>query len=239
VDWEAISRYYDAGHTVRECQERFGFSNGSWQRAVGLGLIAPRPSWARVKPSAKRELVGRLISEGKSYSQICRELDLSKATVAYHARRFGIPARDDCARRYDWNEVQRAYDSGMTVRECCEQFGFSKATWSAAVKRGALEARPRAMPIENLLVEGRTQTNRSHLKQRLLDAGLKQNRCEECGLTEWRAKPLNMALHHHNGVGKDNRLENFRFLCPNCHSQTDNFGGRGALRNGTAPSRSG
>jgi 5-methylcytosine-specific restriction endonuclease McrA len=35
-----------------------------------------------------------------------------------------------------------------------------------------------------------------------------------------------MQLHHVNGKGKDNRLENIVFLCPNCHAKTDNWGGR-------------
>ena len=35
-----------------------------------------------------------------------------------------------------------------------------------------------------------------------------------------------MALHHVNGDGSDNRLENLQMLCPNCHSQTENFAGR-------------
>ena len=61
------------------------------------------------------------------------------------------------------------------------------------------------------------------MKGRLLEAGLKQDRCEECGLTEWRGRPLSLALHHANGDGLDNRLENLVLLCPNCHSQTPNF----------------
>ncbi len=71
-----------------------------------------------------------------------------------------------------------------------------------------------------------------HLKGRLLKEGLKENRCEECGLTEWRGKPLSMALHHVNGNGEDNRLHNLSFLCPNCHAQTPNYGGRGGSRKG-------
>ena len=37
-------------------------------------------------------------------------------------------------------------------------------------------------------------------------------------------------LHHKNGDGTDNRLENIEFLCPNCHSQTDTYGGRNGHR---------
>lgn len=86
------------------------------------------------------------------------------------------------------------------------------------------------MPIEQLLVDGRAQTNRYHLKTRLLAEGIKENRCEICSLTEWRGKPLSMQLHHMNGRGKDNRLENIAFRCPNCHAQTETYGGRNGHR---------
>ena len=38
---------------------------------------------------------------------------------------------------------------------------------------------------------------------------------------------LVLQLHHINGNNTDNRLENLMFLCPNCHSITENFAGRG------------
>ncbi|MGZ5312302.1 MAG: HNH endonuclease [Solirubrobacterales bacterium] len=42
--------------------------------------------------------------------------------------------------------------------------------------------------------------------------------------------PLSLHVHHRNGDGTDNRLENLQFLCPNCHSQTDTYGGRNGHR---------
>ena len=86
------------------------------------------------------------------------------------------------------------------------------------------------MAIELLLVADRPQTGRSHLKHRLIQAGLKDNRCEQCGITEWQGKSLVMHLHHINGDGHDNRLENIELLCANCHSLTDTYGGRNGHR---------
>jgi 5-methylcytosine-specific restriction endonuclease McrA len=64
------------------------------------------------------------------------------------------------------------------------------------------------------------------VKARLRLAGLKHECCEQCGLTDWRNRPLSLELHHVNGDGRDNRLENLMLLCPNCHSQTDTWGAR-------------
>ena len=50
--------------------------------------------------------------------------------------------------------------------------------------------------------------------------------CSECGISEWNDKKLALHLDHINGKNGDHRLENLRFLCPNCHSQTDTYTGK-------------
>lgn len=135
--------------------------------------------------SKTRETVARLRVEGLSYSAISRRSGIAKSTVAYHARRLGVPADDRCARRYDWGEIQKAVDAGLSKSDCEERFGFCSATWSKAVKRGAIVPREWIIPIDELLVVGRKRS-RGHLKNRLIREGLKENRCEECGITEWR-----------------------------------------------------
>jgi hypothetical protein len=72
--------------------------------------------------------------------------------------------------------------------------------------------------------------NRYHLKTYLFDLGLKENRCEVCGIADWLGAPLTMALHHVNGDSRDNRLENLQLLRTTCHSQTENFAGRNVAR---------
>jgi 5-methylcytosine-specific restriction endonuclease McrA len=229
-DWKAIRDYYDAGRTRQDCQDRFGFSNGAWNRAADRGDIDPRPKSSGLRASEKRALVGELIAAGKSYSRIAADLGLTKSTVAYHARRLGIPVDERASRRYDWDEVQVAYDSGLSVRDCMKRFGFTSSSWTKAVQRGAVIPRPQAMPLEELLVEGRARTSRGNVKRRLIKAGLKEDRCERCGISEWQGKPLSLELHHINGDGLDNRIGNLEILCANCHSQTDTWGGRNGHR---------
>lgn len=174
---------------------------------------------------ATREAVARLLTAGLSGAAVAKELGVTQATVSYHRRRLGLEIDARCNRRYDWGEVQRHYDIGHSARECMARFGMASKTWHDAVQRGALTPRPAAAPIASYLVRGR-RVSRGHLKRRLLADRLKANLCEDCGIAEWRGRPLALALHHVNGDGDDNRLENLRLLCPNCHSQTANFAAR-------------
>jgi Bacterial regulatory proteins, luxR family len=130
--------------------------------------------------SNTRELVAELLASGLSSVQVARVLGVSKSTVCYHKRRLGLEIDAKFNRRYDWAEVQRFYDEGHTISECQVRFGFARATFVDAAKRGDLRTRPQGAPIEVYLVAG-LRTNRTHLKQRLLAEGLKQNRCERCG----------------------------------------------------------
>lgn len=82
------------------------------------------------------------------------------------------------------------------------------------------------IPLEDILKENRPYKSQD-LKKRLIQEGLKENKCEnpECGISEWHGHPLILQLHHINGDHNDNRLENLQILCPNCHSLTENFKG--------------
>jgi Zn finger protein HypA/HybF involved in hydrogenase expression len=72
-----------------------------------------------------------------------------------------------------------------------------------------------------------TQHGGNEMRIRILKEKLLPYRCEVCGLEGfWQNQPLTLQLDHKNGDHSDNRLENLRFLCPNCHAQTENFGGK-------------
>jgi 5-methylcytosine-specific restriction endonuclease McrA len=179
-DWAAILRYREAGHTLAECRDRFGFCIGAWYKAIERGAIAAPP-----------------------------------------------PTNSGGTRRYDWVAVQAYYDAGHTYRECRATFGFAAASWTKAVRRGALRTRARQWPIKMLLARGKS---RRSIKLILFQEGILKNVCSECGISEWRNKPISIEIDHINGVKNDHRLENLRMLCPNCHSQTDTHGGKNARR---------
>lgn len=168
----------------------------------------------------KEEIIARL-EQGKSFNQIAREVGCSKSTVSFHSNRMGHrPIKNSSVNQPDWEAVQHYHDEGHSGRECAEHFGFGKTAWTTAVKRGDIVARDWMIPLEDLLVSNRPQTSRKHLKRRLLKAGLLVNTCYICGISEWLGKNLILELDHINGKNTDNRLENLRLLCPNCHSQT-------------------
>jgi hypothetical protein len=64
------------------------------------------------------------------------------------------------------------------------------------------------------------------VKQRIVKDNLLEYKCVKCGIDSWCGETIVLDLDHINGDNRDNRIENLRYLCPNCHSQTDTYKGR-------------
>lgn len=83
------------------------------------------------------------------------------------------------------------------------------------------------MSIDEVFIVDSPYTSTQGLKRKILKYGLLKYECVNCKNTGmWNDKKLLLQLDHINGIFNDNRIENLRFLCPNCHSQTTTFCGK-------------
>lgn len=147
----------------------------------------------------------------------------------------------------DYTQLTEIVNSANSIVEILQKLGLNgfngnhrtlKARCSKdnidleSVKKRGYAARISHLTKENrkddneVFCENSTYADNSSIKQRLLKLGF-EYKCSECPVTDtYNNKPISLQLDHINGVNNDNRLENLRFLCPNCHSQTETFSGK-------------
>ena len=139
------------------------------------------------------------------------------------------------------DEFKSIVESSNSITECLHKIGLvnkgrNNITFLTRIKEENISIEhirkrsnsnsTKKRPLENILVEN-SKYRSCTLKKRLIEDGLLENICSECGqLPEWNGKPLVLELDHINGNSVDNRIENLRILCLHCHSQTDTFRGR-------------
>lgn len=103
---------------------------------------------------------------------------------------------------------------------------FTGQGWSSGKRLGPST---RAAPLDAILVQNSLYGNSNLLKGKLIAANLKSRLCEQCKNTKWNDKDIPLELEHCNGDNTDNRIENLKLLCPNCHAQTAFYRGRNKL----------
>lgn len=111
-----------------------------------------------------------------------------------------------------------------SLKERIEKLNIDISHFKSAI--GQLRLKCPSTKLEDILVENSTYS-RNNLKKKLIKLKLIDYKCSDCeNLGEWNNKKLSLILDHINGIYNDNRLENLRFLCPNCNAQTDTFAGK-------------
>ncbi|MFD7876808.1 HNH endonuclease [Streptomyces sp. NPDC059766] len=120
----------------------------------------------------------------------------------------------------DVNDTNHRRVRRATSRLHLDTSHFKRRTWGRP-ERPAPE--PTAHRVLTVLPQQAGRTNRTRLHQALVEVGVTYA-CAECGNTgEWRGRPITLQIDHMNGNWRDNRRENLRYLCPNCHALTDTW----------------
>jgi predicted RNA-binding Zn-ribbon protein involved in translation (DUF1610 family) len=113
-------------------------------------------------------------------------------------------------------------------------YGIDTSHFVPVVRTENMRHNQRRRTAEEILTEdtsthaGRVPSAR--LKRAMRELGIEE-RCAMCGIEAvWLGEPLPLEVDHIDGDWRNNRVENVRFLCPNCHSTTDSYRGRGRGR---------
>lgn len=110
-----------------------------------------------------------------------------------------------------------------TVKKKVEEYGIDTSHFQNIQKT--------ERTIENVFCENSTAAQKV-LRDWYVKGHYTEYKCAICGLpAEWQGKPLTLTLDHINGVNGDNRLENLRWVCPNCDRQLPTYsrGSKGLL----------
>lgn len=138
----------------------------------------------------------KLVKNSKSYSDVLKELGLTT----------------------------KGGNSSKLLKQRIVDLGIDTSHFE---KEGVRAQAVRRTDIKDILVENSTYLSISRLKIRLVNENILKYECSICKNTgEWNGQALSLQLDHINGVNNDHRIENKRFLCPNCHSQTSTYSGR-------------
>ena len=146
-----------------------------------------------------RELLAPLVAESYSIAEVVRKLGLRQAGgnhthISRRIRELGLDSSHFLGSNWNRGDRHVGGPAKLTAAELL-------------VERSELDRR----------------TPPFRLRRALLEIG-RRCACELCGLSDtWRGQPLRLEIDHSNGRHNDNRPENLRYLCPNCHSQTETY----------------
>ncbi|MEU6169304.1 HNH endonuclease signature motif containing protein [Streptomyces tanashiensis] len=110
-------------------------------------------------------------------------------------------------------------------------YGIDTSHFTTSVRTENMRFNQRRRTAEEILIRDNSvhprRAQSSRLKAAMVEVGVEE-RCAQCPTgSEWLGDPLPLEVDHIDGDWRNNRIDNLRMLCPNCHSTTDNYRGRG------------
>lgn len=172
----------------------------------------------------KKEKIIELLHQNKSIRFIAKTLNCSNSTVSYYRQQLGLSYKLVFKKinEIDWNLVNIEYN-GSNKKEIQAKLNISNNLWRKAFNKGFIKSRK--LTDEHIFTKNAKFNYRRQIRKWLLCVG--ENKCSVCGISNiWNNKPLVLQVDHINGINNDNRKENLRLICPNCHSQQDTYAGK-------------
>jgi len=204
----------------------------------------------------KKDILEKLIKDGKNFKEILLELDIlpiwsNYNTLKKYLRKFDIDyshLRNSISYiKANWEKenVEKIINESKSQKEVLEKMGLRSAGSNFSTLKKYIELYEldtshfkrcyedmvlfngeNKISLCDVLIENSTYDRRS-LKDRLYNEGLKERKCELCGQgEEWTGKHMSLILDHINGIHNDNRIGNLRIVCPNCNATLDTHCGK-------------
>ena len=189
-----------------------------------------------------KETLQKYIDNGTSLRKIALAEGCSYTTVRYWVKRHGLrhPGRNIEKRSWTDSQLIDAVASSIYLSDVIKKLGLKVSPGNYTIlhkhiKRLGISTKhfappgtrsdripPHEMTDDEVFCRGST-ASRANAKRRLINKRLVEYKCSICSIKKWRGEYISLSLDHINGVNNDNRIQNLRLLCPNCHSQTDTF----------------
>ncbi|MEV0277197.1 HNH endonuclease [Streptomyces sp. NPDC050610] len=186
--------------SVRAVARALGIPDDGRSRAVLRRMLAEHGvdsgHFSHSRPALPDDQLPAAVARSTSYADVMRAL--------------GLAVNDANHRRLHRRTTQLGIDTGHFKRQ---------------TKRTVRAVAPKLIADEVLRVNpaGSSRVNRSRLHKALGEIGVPY-RCGSCDNPgEWLGRPMTLHIDHVSGDWLDNRRENLRYLCPNCHALTDTW----------------
>jgi Zn finger protein HypA/HybF involved in hydrogenase expression len=189
----------------------------------------------------EKEYLKKLANDGLSIRQIGLITEKTYTTVRYWLDKHKIKT-DGYNKNYNWSEerlraailisecksdvlrnlgISTKSGNFQTLERYLKKYNINPENLVYDYKRGNKWSETKT---DNEIFCENSSVSKNTLKNRILKNDLLEYKCQECGIkNEWNGKKIQLQLDHKNGKNDDNRIENLRYLCPNCHSQTETY----------------